>query len=108
MGSGNRDAFGFVLNSEGGCYRCSMSLVEVVNDLLALEELAEHEDDPQRRRALELVRGHLADREPGGEGLRGSEGTRPLAADDQGVDRGRHARNDRRHVACSCQRPLAG
>lgn len=42
-----------------------MSLVEVVDDLLALEELAEHEDDPDRRRSLELVRGHLADRERG-------------------------------------------
>jgi DNA-binding transcriptional MerR regulator len=42
-----------------------MSLVEVVDDLLTLEELAEHEDDPDRRRALELVRGHLADRERG-------------------------------------------
>ncbi|MCA1695914.1 MAG: hypothetical protein LC749_14960 [Actinobacteria bacterium] len=42
-----------------------MSLVEVVDDLLALEELAEHEDNPERRRSLVLVRGHLADREQG-------------------------------------------
>lgn len=42
-----------------------MSLVEVINDLLTLEELADHEDDPDRRRSLELVRGHLADRERG-------------------------------------------
>lgn len=42
-----------------------MSLVELVDDLLALAELAEHEDDPNRRRSLELVRGHLADRERG-------------------------------------------
>jgi len=42
-----------------------MSLVEVVDDLLALEKLAEHEDDPDRRRALDGVRGHLADRDRG-------------------------------------------
>lgn len=50
---------------EGWLYHLDMSLVEVVDDLLALEELAEHEDDPQRRRSLELVRGHLAERERG-------------------------------------------
>ncbi|MGI9023346.1 MAG: hypothetical protein ACR2HV_08975 [Acidimicrobiales bacterium] len=42
-----------------------MSLVEVVDDLLTLEELAEHEDDPDRRRSLEAVRSHLADRDRG-------------------------------------------
>lgn len=42
-----------------------MSLVEVVDDLLALEELAEHEDDPDRRRSLDVVRSHLADRDRG-------------------------------------------
>jgi hypothetical protein len=42
-----------------------MSLVEVVDDLLALEELAEQEDDPDRRRSLELVRNHLVDRDRG-------------------------------------------
>ncbi len=42
-----------------------MSLVEVVDDLLTLEELAAHEDDPDRRRSLEGVRGHLADRDRG-------------------------------------------
>ncbi len=42
-----------------------MSLVEVVDDLLALEALAEQENDPERRRSLELVRGHLADRDSG-------------------------------------------
>ena len=46
-------------------YCSSVSLVDVVDDLLALEVLAEHEDDPARRRSLELVRGHLADRERG-------------------------------------------
>jgi DNA-binding transcriptional ArsR family regulator len=42
-----------------------MSLVEVVDDLLALEELAERESDPDRRRSLVLVRAHLADRDRG-------------------------------------------
>jgi len=42
-----------------------MSLVEVVDDLLTLEELAAHEDDPDRRRSLEVVRGHLAERDRG-------------------------------------------
>jgi len=42
-----------------------MSLVEVVDDLLALEELAEQENDPDRRRSLDLVRTHLADRDQG-------------------------------------------
>jgi len=46
-------------------YHRFMSLVKVVDDLLTLEELAEHEDDPDRRRALELVRGHLGERERG-------------------------------------------
>lgn len=42
-----------------------MSLVEVVDDLLTLEELAEHENDPDRRRSLEAVRSHVADRDRG-------------------------------------------
>lgn len=42
-----------------------MSLTEVVADLLALEDLAAHEQDPDRRRSLEVVRGHLADRDRG-------------------------------------------
>jgi hypothetical protein len=42
-----------------------MSLVEVVDDLLVLEELAEHEDDPDRRRSLDAVHDHLADRDRG-------------------------------------------
>jgi transposase-like protein len=42
-----------------------MSLVDVVDDLLALEELAEQENDPDRRRSLDLVRTHLADRDRG-------------------------------------------
>lgn len=42
-----------------------MSLMEVVDDLLALEELAEQEDDPHRRRSLEVVRAHLAERDRG-------------------------------------------
>jgi len=42
-----------------------MSLVEVVDDLLTLGKLAEHEDDPDRRRSLDAVRDHLADRDRG-------------------------------------------
>jgi DNA-binding transcriptional MerR regulator len=42
-----------------------MSLVEVVDDLLALKELADQEDDPDRRRSLDLVRTHLAGRDRG-------------------------------------------
>lgn len=42
-----------------------MSLVEVVDDLLTLEELAEHESDPDRRRSPEAVRSHLVDRDQG-------------------------------------------
>lgn len=42
-----------------------MSLFEVVDDLLTLDELAEHEDGPDRRRALGTVRSHLARRERG-------------------------------------------
>ena len=42
-----------------------MSLVEVVDDLLMLEELAANEDDPYRRRALDVVRGHVAERDRG-------------------------------------------
>lgn len=41
------------------------SLLEVVDELLALEKLAEHEDDPDRRRSLDIVRGHVADRDRG-------------------------------------------
>lgn len=42
-----------------------MSLVELVDDLLTLEELAAQEDDPLRRRSLDAVRSHLADRDRG-------------------------------------------
>ena len=42
-----------------------MSLIEVVDDLLTLEELAAHEDDPERRRSLAAVRNHVADRDRG-------------------------------------------
>lgn len=46
-------------------YPCGMSLAELVDDLLTLEELAAQEDDPDRRRSLDAVRGHLADRDRG-------------------------------------------
>ncbi|MGH9156355.1 MAG: helix-turn-helix domain-containing protein [Acidimicrobiales bacterium] len=42
-----------------------MSLIEVVGDLLTLEELAAQEDDPERRRSLDAVRDHVADRDRG-------------------------------------------
>jgi len=40
-------------------------LAEVLDDLLELRDLAEGEDDPERRRSLDVVRIHLAGREPG-------------------------------------------
>lgn len=46
-------------------YPRSMSLVEVVDDLLTLQELAAREDDPDRRRSLDAVRTHLAGRDQG-------------------------------------------
>lgn len=42
-----------------------MSLAEVVQDLLELQDLATDEDDPARRQALEVVRTHVARRERG-------------------------------------------
>lgn len=42
-----------------------MSLGELIDDLLTLEELAAQEDDPNRRRSLYGVRSHLADRDRG-------------------------------------------
>jgi DNA-binding transcriptional MerR regulator len=42
-----------------------MSLPEVVDDLLTLEQLAEREADPERRRSLDAVRSHVAGRDRG-------------------------------------------
>lgn len=42
-----------------------MPVTDVVEDLNALQDLAEHEDDPDRRRMLDAVRSRLADRERG-------------------------------------------
>lgn len=42
-----------------------MSVVDVVEDLNAQQELAEHEADPDRRRTLDVVRARLADRDSG-------------------------------------------
>jgi excisionase family DNA binding protein len=42
-----------------------MSLGAVLEDLVELQELAEREDDPERRRTLDEVRTHVAGREPG-------------------------------------------
>lgn len=42
-----------------------MSLVDVVDDLITLAALADQEEDPERRRALDVVRSHVADRHGG-------------------------------------------
>src|SRR4051794_4740902 len=42
-----------------------VSLAEVLDDLLTLQELASSENDPARRRSLEDVRTHLARRDRG-------------------------------------------
>ncbi len=42
-----------------------MSLAEVLDDLLELQELAQGEGDPKRRRAIDEVRSHVARRERG-------------------------------------------
>lgn len=42
-----------------------MSLAEVLDDLLALEDLASREKDPERRRSLDDVRAHVARRDRG-------------------------------------------
>ena len=42
-----------------------MSVMEVVDDLIALQRLADREADTSSRRALEVVRRHLAERERG-------------------------------------------
>jgi excisionase family DNA binding protein len=42
-----------------------MSVAEVLDDLLELEELANEERDPRRRRSLDIVRAHVAHRARG-------------------------------------------
>ncbi len=42
-----------------------MSIIDVVDDLITLQELAAHEDDPKRRRSLDDVRRRVAARERG-------------------------------------------
>lgn len=42
-----------------------MSVAEVLEDLLELEELAKEEQDPERRRSLDVVRTHVAQRAHG-------------------------------------------
>lgn len=42
-----------------------MSVIEVVDDLLTLEDLAKQDDDPTRRRSLDDVRDHVARRDRG-------------------------------------------
>ncbi len=46
-------------------YARRMSLAEVLDDLLELQELAQDEGDPKRRRAIDEVRSHVARRERG-------------------------------------------
>jgi hypothetical protein len=46
-------------------YDRAMSVMEVVDDLIALQRLADREADTSSRRALEVVRRHLAERERG-------------------------------------------
>ena len=46
-------------------YSARMTVVDVVEDLNALQELAEHEADPDRRRTLDAVRSRLGDRDRG-------------------------------------------
>jgi transposase-like protein len=40
-----------------------MSLIDVVDDLITLQDLADHEDDPARRRSLDALRDRLAERD---------------------------------------------
>ena len=54
--------------------RC-MSLAEVVDDLITLQQLADDEDDPERRRSLDAVRDRLAARD---RGVKVSEAARVL------------------------------
>ena len=59
-------SFGFHIGSEGGARSVvAMSVVEVVDDLLKLEDLARQDADPARRRSLEDVRDHVARRDRG-------------------------------------------
>ena len=58
--------FQFCLDSgKSAGYRCAMSLAGVVEDLLALQRLAEGELDAARRQILDEVRQHVADRDRG-------------------------------------------
>lgn len=56
-------------------YGRTMSLAEVVDDLITLQQLADHEDDPDRRRSLDAVRDRLAARD---RGVKVSEAARVL------------------------------
>lgn len=42
-----------------------MSIIDVVDDLITLQELAAHEDDPERRRSLDEIHRRVAARERG-------------------------------------------
>lgn len=46
-------------------YSGVVPLADLVDDLLTLSELAERENDPDRRGSLEVVRDHVADRDRG-------------------------------------------
>jgi len=42
-----------------------MSIIDVVDDLITLQDLAAHEDDPERRRSLDEIHRRVAAREHG-------------------------------------------
>lgn len=52
-------------SESGARYPAFMSVAEVLEDLLELEELANEEQDPERRRSLDVVRTHVAHRARG-------------------------------------------
>lgn len=48
-----------------GGYAWVVTVIGVMHDLNLLRELAEHEDDPERRQALDSIRSRVADRDHG-------------------------------------------
>lgn len=58
-------AFSYRLLLASVGYRCGMSVVGVVEDLIVLQRLAEQERDAARRRSLDAVREHVAERDRG-------------------------------------------
>lgn len=54
-----------MLNRKATATLGSVSVTDVVDDLIALQRLADDEPDPARRQTLDEVRSHLVAREPG-------------------------------------------